>query len=85
MVFELKHGTPLLAPIDMVLMGFLDKNTYWIRDGQKVRNSDLNLYFESASPDWPGMIMRVYHIYSSPLLIGHDGSAVEEWVGTVQA
>ncbi len=84
-VFELKHGTPLLAPIDMVLVGFLDKNNYWIRDGQKVRNSDLNLFFESASPDWPGMIMRVYHIYSSPLLIGHDGSAIEEWVGTIQA
>ncbi len=78
-VFELKHGTPLLAPIDMVLVGFLDKNNYWIRDGQKVRNSDLNLFFESASPDWPGMIMRVYHIYSSPLLIGHDGSKVEDW------
>jgi len=91
MEFELKHGTPLLAPIDMVLIGFSDASAnYRIQEGQKnTPYNDLMLWFESASPDWPGMIIFVYHLYSSPLVIGHnqnpDGSEVEEWGSTVQA
>jgi len=91
MEFELKHGTPLLAPIDMVLIGFSDASAnYRIQEGQKnTPYNDLMLWFESASPDWPGMIVFVYHLYSSPLVIGHnqnpDGSEVEEWGSTVQA
>ena len=90
MEFELKHGTPILAPIDMVLVGFRDNSaSYRIRDGQKqTPYDDLGLYFESASPDWPGMIIKVYHLSSSPLVLGHnqnpDGSEVEEWGSTVQ-
>jgi hypothetical protein len=85
MVFELRRGAPLLAPIDMVLVGFSDTTAeYRIQEGQKqTPYYDLSLFFESASPDWPGMIINPYHLYSSPLLIGHnqnpDGSMVEEW------
>ncbi|MDP2919203.1 MAG: CARDB domain-containing protein [Dehalococcoidia bacterium] len=91
MVFELKRGAPVLAPIDMVLVGFSDTTAeYRIQDGQKqTPYYDLELIFESASPDWPGMIIKAYHLYSSPLLIGHnqnpDGSEVEEWGSVGQA
>jgi hypothetical protein len=74
MAWELKiHGTPVLAPIDMVLVGFQNDNvTYGIGvDGQKYTPfNNLQLFFESSSPDWPGMIIYVYHLYSSPLLLG---------------
>ena len=41
-------------------------------DGKKYSPfNDVVLYFESASPDWPGMVMVAYHLYSSPLLLGH--------------
>ncbi len=86
MDFELGHGTPVLAPIDMVLVGFKNRSAdYRIRDGEKVTPyDDLALYFESASPDWPEMIMIVYHLSSSPLLIG-DCPVVEEWGTSMQA
>jgi len=91
MEFELPHGTPVLAPIDMVLIGFSNNSAnYRIQEGQKnTPYNDLLLCFESASPDWPGMIIVVYHLYSSPLLIGHyqnpDCSECEEWGSNVQA
>ncbi len=86
MEFELKHGVPVLAPIDMVLVGFKNRSAkYRIRsDGRKqAPYNDLELTFESASPDWPGMIIAVYHLLSSPLLLGHnqnpDCAEVEVW------
>jgi hypothetical protein len=93
MEFELKHGTPLLAPVDMVFVGFSNRNAkYRIQNGKEntpVNNTpynDLQLWFESASPDWPGMIVTVYHLYSSPLLLGHyqnpDCAEREEWGST---
>ncbi len=91
MEFELNHGTPVLAPIDMVLVGFKNRNAnYRIQEGQKqTPYNDLELWFESASPDWPGMIIITYHLLSSPLLLGHnqnpDCSEVEEWGSTNQA
>jgi hypothetical protein len=91
MEFELDHGTPVLAPVDMVLVGFSNRNaSYRIRSGQKqAPYNDLMLCFESASPDWPGMIIVVYHLLSSPLLLGHnkdsDCGEVEEWGSIVQA
>jgi hypothetical protein len=91
MEFELDHGVPILAPIDMVLVGFGNRSAqYRIRsDGQKqAPYNDLELCFESASPDWPGMIICSYHLLSSPLLPGHnqhpDCSAVEEWGSRMQ-
>ncbi len=91
MEFELPHGTPLLAPIDMVLIGFSNNSAnYRIQEGQKqTPYNDLLLCFESASPDWPGMIIVVYHLYSSPLLLGHyqnpDCSECEEWGSSIQS
>ena len=75
MEFELNHGAPVLAPIDMVLVGFKNRSaTYRIRpDGRKqAPYNDLELTFESATPDWPGMIIAVYHLLGSPLLLGHN-------------
>lgn len=86
MEFELEHGAPVLAPIDMVLVGFKNRNAkYRTRsDGTKqTPYNDLELSFESASPDWPGMIVCTYHLLSSPLVPGHnrnpDCGEVEEW------
>jgi hypothetical protein len=90
MEFEVDHGTPILAPVDMVLVGFSNRNaSYRIQSGQKqTPYNDLMLCFESASPDWPGMIIVVYHLLSSPLLLGHNldpnCSEVEEWGNTSQ-
>lgn len=88
--FELASKTPLLAPIDMTLTGFQNNSTeYGIgADGQKYTPmNDLMLSFESDSPDWPGMIIVLYHLYTSPLILGHyqnpDCSDVE--VGTKNA
>lgn len=83
MVFELKiHGTPVLAPLDMMLVGFQNNSTHRTEGQNITRMDDLVLFFESASPDWPGMIIFVYHLSSSPLLLGQninpDCSSVEE-------
>tara|TARA_B100000315_G_scaffold104584_1_gene95933 strand:- start:204 stop:1172 length:969 start_codon:yes stop_codon:yes gene_type:complete len=92
MEFELDHGTPVLSPIDMVLVGFTNRNAnYRVQaDGQKqTPYNDLELCFKSASSDWPGMAICTYHLLSSPLLLGHnqdpDCGEVEEWQGTTQA
>ena len=96
MEFELNLGAPVLAPVDMVLVGFKNGSAeYRIRsDGQQqvIRISPYNdvlLYFESVSPDWPGMIIGSYHLLSSPLLPGHnqnpDCSEIEEWGSRMQA
>jgi len=77
--FELAHGTPLLAPIDMVFVGFQNNNAKYDflndKNGagkQKITPAnDLMLVFESAMPDWPDMLIKIYHLYSSPLLRGH--------------
>ncbi len=90
MEFELSHGTPVLAPVDMVLVGFTKGYANnQIQSGQKQTPcDDLTLCFESASPDWPGMIIVVYHLFSSPLLLGHnqdpDCGVGEEWRSVVQ-
>jgi len=90
MEFVLDYATPVLAPIDMVLVGFSNRNAnYRIQSGEKVSPfDDLMLCFESASPDWPGMIIVVYHLFTSPLLLGHnqnpDCGECEEWGSRVQ-
>jgi len=91
MEFKLEHGTPILAPIDMVLVGFKNRNaSFRIKSGQKQTPfDDLMLCFESTNPDWPDMIIVVYHLLSSPLLLGHnqdpDCGECEEWGDTFQA
>ena len=101
---QVKHGAPLLAPIDMVFIGFKNRNAKYriklidgnsanqLPDGQNkvyiTPFNDLELCFESSSPDWPGMIICTYHLSTSPLLLGHnqnpDCGEVEEWGSTVQ-
>ena len=64
------RGSPVLAPFDMVLVGFRDTS-------QNVPGGladDVKLFFQSASPDWPGVYMTVYHLVNSPLLTGHTQS-----------
>jgi hypothetical protein len=92
MEFELEHGEPVLAPIDMVFIGFKNRNAQQrTRSDGEVQSpyNDLELCFESSSPDWPGMIICVYHLSTSPLLPGHyEGSDCyeeEEWGNIVQA
>ncbi len=61
------RGSPVLAPFDMVLVGFRDTS-------QNVPGGladDVKMFFKSASPDWPGVYMTVYHLLNSPLLTGH--------------
>ncbi len=81
--FELAHGTPVLAPIDMEFIGFSDSSAdYRIQNGvTQTPYDDLLLCFESASPEWPGMIVLVYHLLSSPLLPGQnpDNDVSVEW------
>jgi hypothetical protein len=66
-----KRGTPVLAPFDMVLVGFRDTSTQVLSGGTSAHADDVKLFFESASPDWPGVYMTVYHLLTSPLLTGH--------------
>src|SRR4030043_97697 len=48
------RGSPVLAPFDMVLVGFRDtSNSYQIVPGGTFAHADdVKLFFESASPDW---------------------------------
>ncbi len=87
MEFELNHGTPVLAPIDMVLIGVNNRGAaYRIQDGEKVSPfNDLALYFESANPDWPKMVIVIYHLLSSPLVLKDNQNEVEEWGSVLRA
>lgn len=92
MEFEVPRGTPVLAPIDMVFIGYNNRNAeYRIRDDGEVQSpyDDLELSFRSTSPDWPGMVICVYHLQSSPLLVGQGQGGTcgmaEEWGVSVQA
>ncbi len=92
MEFELDHGAPVLAPIDMVFIGFSNRNAEYRlnEDGEYFAPyNDLELCFESVSADWPGMIICTYHLYSSPLLPGHNQNSycaeTEKWIGTHQS
>jgi hypothetical protein len=76
--FELQRGAPVLAPIDMVLIGVNNR-------GAAHKIDDLSLYFESVSPDWPGMIVFVYHLQSSPLVLKDSQTQVEEWGSVLRA
>lgn len=78
---ELPDGTPILAPINMKLIGFDNQNadtkivpgpnpkTGEVNFEQTPLN-DLRLCFESTSSDWPGLIICIYHLKNSPLLLG---------------
>lgn len=92
MEFELASGAPVIAPIDMVLVGFDNRSAQFrdVEDGERLSPfNDLELCFESVNEDWPGMIICVYHLLSSPLISGHyqnpECAEVEKWQGTFQA
>jgi len=87
MEFEVKDKTPILAPLDMEFIGFQNLSAK-IRSGQPhTPYNDLFLCFKSTDPDWPGLIFCIYHLYTSPLLQGHNidpaCSEIEIW-GTFQ-
>lgn len=66
-----KDGSPVLAPFDMMLVGFRDTSTQIMSGGISAHSDDVKLFFESTSPDWPGAYLTVYHLLTSPLLTGH--------------
>jgi len=66
-----KDGSPVLAPFDMVLVGFRDTSTQIVSGKTSAHSDDVKLFFKSASPDWPGVYFTVYHLLTSPLLTGH--------------
>jgi hypothetical protein len=89
MEFEIANGSPLLAPIDMVLIGFNNTDARSGVGADGTRNSPFNgleLCFQSVSAEWPGLITCVYHMQSSPLLLGQNidpaCSQEAEWPGT---
>ena len=61
--------TPILAPIDMTFIGF--KNNSAKKKKKMKPFDDLEMCFESNTKDWPGMIVCVYHLRTSPLMKGH--------------
>jgi hypothetical protein len=80
------RGSPVLAPFDMILVGFRDTGkNYKIISGQKITPvDDVKLFFEPASPDWPGVYMTVYHLLTSPLLTGHIPTSIHDSVSPAE-
>ena len=82
--------TPILAPINMEFVGFKNRSAAFRQDtpdsSRQEPFDDLELCFESVSADWPGMIICVYHLYTSPLLRSHlsndDCGIQQKWTGT---
>lgn len=78
---EIPDRAPLLAPINMKLIGFENQSADTkIVPGPDPKTGevnvkytpfdDLRLCFESTSSDWPGLIICMYHLKNSPLLLG---------------
>src|SRR3990172_8836231 len=47
-----KGGSPVLAPFDLVLVGFRDTSTHIVSGEISAHSDDVKFFFESASPDW---------------------------------
>lgn len=81
--------TPITAPLDMEFVGFKNRSATYRQDSQESDRmepfDDLELCFESASPDWPEMIVCVYHLKTTPLLQSHlihkDCGIQDKWDG----
>lgn len=92
MNYEIPVDTPILAPLDSVFLGFNNRNSNF-RNGMEgtlqVPFDDLQICFQSKSPDWPGLIYCFYHLKNSPLLrginIAKECSNGEEWPGPLRA
>jgi hypothetical protein len=75
MNIKMPHGTPVLAPFDVRLIGFNNRSAL-VRESSadgslQAPFDDLELCFESLSDEWPGVILCVSHLSTSPLLGGH--------------
>jgi hypothetical protein len=87
--FKMPLLTPIIAPLDLTFSGFKNRSAIYRQDrpdGLRTEPfDDLELCFESASSDWPGMVMCVYHLRTTPLLQAHlqndDCGIREKWDG----
>jgi acetyl esterase/lipase len=95
--YETKHSlnikmpkeTPILAPLDLRFIGFKNRSAEYRQDtpedSYQAPFDDLKLCFESVSDDWPGLVLCVYHLYTTQLLQAHlDNEACgiqERWDG----
>ena len=85
--FKIPLMTPIISPINMEFVGFKNRSASFRQDNpdspRQEPYDDLELCFESVSADWPGMIMCVYHLHTSPLLRSHlsndDCGIREKW------
>ncbi len=79
--------SPVLAPLDLRFVGFKNRSAVARISGLSRQEpfDDLELCFESQALEWPGMVMCVYHLYTTPLLQTHlmNGACgiAEEWDG----
>ena len=84
---KMPFGTPVLAPLDLRFVGFKNRSAKARVSGLSRQEpfDDLELCFESDAADWPGMVMCVYHLYTTPLLRMHllneACGIAEEWDG----
>lgn len=85
MNIKMPYETPILAPMDITLIGYANRSAEFRGDDVDRQSpfDDLETCFQSADPDWPGMVFCVYHLSTSPLLPGHNQSSectsVERW------
>lgn len=87
--FKMPNMTPVLAPLDVTFIGFKNRSATYRQDDPYANRmepfDDLELCFESESSDWPGMVMCVYHLHTTPLLQAHlendDCGIQEKWDG----
>ena len=89
--FKMAKMTPVLAPLDVRFVGFKNRSARYRQDSPESPYQepfdDLELCFESISVDWPGLVLCVYHLYTTPLLRSHLESEAcgiqEKWGGEV--
>jgi hypothetical protein len=89
--FKMPLRTPVIAPLDVMFIGFKNRSATYKQDTSDAPRmepfDDLELCFESAAADWPGMVMCVYHLHTTPLLQAHlqndDCGIQEKWGGEV--
>ena len=81
---------PVVAPLDMKFIGFSNRSALTRSDEGKSPYDDLEVCFESVDPNWPGMKICVYHLYTSPLLTKHSETSTScgfqaDWGDRTQA
>jgi hypothetical protein len=81
--------TPVLAPLDVRFVGFKNRSARYRQDTQDSPRlepfDDLELCFESVTDEWPGLVLCVYHLHTTPLLrthLEHEACDIQEkWDG----